>query len=230
MNKRNLILTSISIILLSACGSMPPLDMTLTTIPNVDQKNVELKSITVGYVGSVDVWYLFEEALDYYKLIKKAIPDARLHILNRDQHDYIKKCLNKAKINQSSVIIENSDHSGVVRAMQSMDIGLFMIKPLYSKIASMPTKLGEFLGCGVPCVCNDGIGDMTDIINSGKVGIVLNSFDKVEKEESIARLLKLIKNPKTKQRCRETALKNFSLEDGVDSYNKIYHSLDAGQK
>ena len=46
----------------------------------------------------------------------------------------------------------------------------------------MPTKLGEFLGCGVPCVCNDGIGDMTDIINSGKVGIVLNSFDKVEKE------------------------------------------------
>ena len=94
----------------------------------------------------------------------------------------------------------------------------------------MPTKLGEFLGCGVPCVCNDGIGDMTDIINSGKVGIVLNSFDKVEKEESIARLLKLIKNPKTKQRCRETALKNFSLEDGVDSYNKIYHSLDAGQK
>ncbi len=194
---------------------------------NIESNN---KSITVGYVGSVDVWYLFEEALDYYKLIKKAIPDARLHILNRDEHDYIKKCLDKAKINQSSVIIENRDHSGVVRAMQSMDIGLFMIKPLYSKIASMPTKLGEFLGCGVPCVCNDGIGDMTDIINSGKVGIVLNSFDKVEKEESIARLLKLIKNPKTKQRCRETALKNFSLEDGVDSYNKIYHSLDARQK
>ena len=51
MNKRNLILTSISIIMLSACNTLPPLDMTLTAIPNVDQKDVELKSITVGYVA-----------------------------------------------------------------------------------------------------------------------------------------------------------------------------------
>ena len=41
------------------------------------------KHLTIGYVGSVGVWYLFEEALDYYKLIKKVIPDARLHIVNK---------------------------------------------------------------------------------------------------------------------------------------------------
>lgn len=93
-------------------------------------------------------------------------------------------------------------------------------------MSSMPTKLGEFLGCGVPCVCNSGIGDMADIVNNEKVGIVLNSLEKKEKKESILHLLKLIKDSRTKDLCRKAALKYFSLEDGINSYKNIYHSLD----
>jgi len=177
-------------------------------------------------VGSVGVWYLFEEALDYYKLIKEAIPDAQLHIINKGGHDYINECLDKAGISKDSVLLETKDRLGVICAMQSMDVGLFIIKPLYSKISSMPTKLGEFLGCGVPCICNSGIGDMDDIINNEKVGIVLNSFEKKEKEKGILSLLELIKDPTVKTRCREAALKHFSLIDGVNSYNNIYSFLD----
>ena len=91
----------------------------------------------------------------------------------------------------------------------------------------MPTKLGEFLGCGVPCVCNSGVGDMADIVNNKCVGVVLDSFDKNKKKESILHLLELIKDPEIKNRCRETALEYFSLEDGVNSYNNVYNSLDA---
>ena len=197
--------------------------------PKINFSDVERqnKPLTIGYVGSVGVWYLFGEALDYYKLIKEIVPDARLHIINKGGHDYINECLNNAGIDKNSVLLETRDHLGVVHAMQSMDVGLFIIKPLYSKIASMPTKLGEFLGCGVPCICNIGVGDMADIVNDGGVGVVLNSFDKNEKKESILHLLKLIKDPTVKNRCRETALDYFSLEAGVDLYNSIYNSLDA---
>ena len=184
------------------------------------------KPLTVGYVGSIGVWYLFEEALDYYKLIQEVVPDAQLHIINKGGHTYINECLNNSGIDKGSVLLETRDHLDVAHAMQSMDVGIFMIKPLYSKIASMPTKLGEFLGCGVPCICNNGIGDMSDIINDRGVGVVLDSFDTDEKKESILHLLKLIKDPLIKNRCRETALKYFSLEDGVNSYNNIYKSLD----
>ena len=182
--------------------------------------------LTIGYVGSVGVWYLFEEALDYYKLIKEVVPDARLHIINKGGHNYINECLKSAGIDQNFVLLETRDHSAVVGAMQSMDVGIFIIKPLYSKISSMPTKLGEFLGCGVPCVCNNGIGDMTDIVNDKNVGVVLNSFEQKEKKESVRRLLELINDPDIKERCRETAFEYFSLELGVESYNNIYSSLD----
>ena len=194
---------------------------------NLNDSEKQDKPLTIGYVGSVGVWYMFDEALDYFKLIKEVIPSARLHIINKGGHDYINEYLKNANINKESVLLETTDQIGVAHAMQSMDVGLFIIKPLYSKISSMPTKLGEFLGCGVPCICNSGVGDMADIVNDRGVGVVLNSFDKNEKKESILHLLKLIKDPTVKNRCRETALEYFSLEEGVVLYNSIYNSLDA---
>jgi len=185
------------------------------------------RPFTIGYVGSVGVWYLFEEALDYYKLIREVIPDAQLYIINRGGHKYINKYLKDAKIDMKSVVVETRDRFGVANAMQSMDVGLFMIKPLYSKISSMPTKLGEFLGCGVPCVCNSKVGDMSEIVNNENVGVVLDGFSKSEKEKSILKLLELIHDPDIQQRCRKTALKYFSLVDGIDSYKRIYRSLDS---
>ena len=41
-----------------------------------------------------------------------------------------------------------------------MNAGIFFIKPTFSKKASMPTRLGEYLASGVPCLCNTGIGDI----------------------------------------------------------------------
>jgi len=122
--------------------------------------------------------------------------------------------------------VEEKDHKSVVDAMQLMNVGVFIIKPLYSKIASMPTKLGEFLGCGVPCLCNSGVGDMPEIVNNNKVGVVLKNFSKEEKIKSIDSLFDLILDPNTKYRCRETALRYFSLDEGVKKYNEIYFSLD----
>jgi hypothetical protein len=50
MKKNNLIITGVILILLTGCTTMPPADFTVENIPTVDQKDVELKSVTVGYV------------------------------------------------------------------------------------------------------------------------------------------------------------------------------------
>ena len=184
------------------------------------------ESFILGYVGSVGVWYLFEESLKFFKTIKNLIPDAKLHIINKGDHDYIYTCLNNLNIHYDDVSIENTDHKGVVRSMQSMDAGVFIIKPVYSKIASMPTKLGEFLGCGVPCVCNVGIGDMPEIISNNQVGVVLDDFKDSTMKDGAINLLELLSDPNTKNRCVSTAFKYFSLDNGVSLYSNIYRQLD----
>jgi glycosyltransferase involved in cell wall biosynthesis len=179
----------------------------------------------LGYVGSVGVWYLFEESLKFFKIIKEFIPDAKLHIINKGGHDYIYSYLNKIGIQNHDVIIEDTDHNGVAYSMQTMNAGIFIIKPVYSKIASMPTKLGEFLGCGVPCICNTGVGDMAEIIHNTRTGVVLDDFMKSTMKKGVIDLLKLLKDPDIKDRCRRASVQNFSLEKGVRSYSDIYKSI-----
>lgn len=184
------------------------------------------RSFTLGYVGSVGVWYLFDETLRCFQGLRERLPNARMHILNRGSHDYIKERMTAMKIDPAAVQIEAADHAGVARAMQSMDAGIFFIKPVYSKTASAPTKLGEFLGCGVPCLGNSGVGDMAAILENEQVGVALNRFDESSMREAIDRLLQLTQTPGIKARCREVALRYFSLEDGVRAYDRIYRELD----
>lgn len=185
------------------------------------------RPFTLGYVGSVGVWYLFDETLRCFQWLLERIPNARMHILNRGSHDYIQERMAALKIDPATVQIEAADHAGVAHAMQRMDAGIFFIKPVYSKTASAPTKLGEFLGCGVPCLGNSGVGDMAAILEKEQVGVALNRFDEFAMRDAIERLLQLTKTPDIKVRCRDVAMRYFSLEDGVRAYDRIYRELGA---
>ncbi len=183
------------------------------------------RPFTLGYVGSVGVWYLFDETLRCFQLLRERLPDARLHILNRGGHDYIRERLGVLNIDPASVLLEAADHAGVASAMQQMDAAIFIIKPLYSKMASAPTKLGEFLGCGVPCLGNYGVGDMASILESEEVGVALRSFDESAMREAIDGLLRLTQTPGIHARCRSVAIRRFSLDQGVSQYEGIYKDL-----
>jgi glycosyltransferase involved in cell wall biosynthesis len=194
----------------------------------VPENHTPDRPFTLGYVGSVGVWYLFDETLRCFQILRQRLPDARLHIINRGGHDYIRERMDALNVDSASVQLEAAEHVGVAKAMQRMDAGIFFYKPAYSKKATAPTKLGEFLGCGVPCLGNSGVGDMASILESEDVGVVLNSFDEVGMRESIDRLLQLAQTPGIKARCRDVAVRRFSLEQGVEQYGTIYKDL-AGQ-
>ncbi len=128
-------------------------------------------------------------------------------------------------IDPAVVRVEAEDHNGVARAMQRMDAGVFFIKPVYSKTASAPTKLGEFLGCGVPCLSNAGVGDMATILEKERVGVALGDFSEAAMRDAIVRLLQLSREHGIQQRCRQVALEYFSLEEGSARYRAIYDYL-----
>jgi len=206
-----------------------PVFVVIPTCTDLKVFKPELKtsngSFILGYVGSVGVWYLFKESLLFFKALKRLVPDAKLHIINKGDHDYIRLCLEEVGLHGEDVIVESASRNKVALAMKRMSAGIFFIKPVYSKIASMPTKLGEFLGCGVPCVCNYGVGDMSEILEKNRVGIALDNFSEDTMKRSVLELLELLKDPDLKSRCSSTSIQNFSLEKGVISYEYIYTSL-----
>ena len=183
------------------------------------------KFFRLGYVGSVSLWYMFEEVLDFFKAVKEIRPLSIMHIVNKGEHCFIRQTLKKYSFTNEEIILETASHSQVADSMKKMDAGIFFIKPYYSKIASAPTKLGEFLAMGIPCITNKGIGDTTKIIEYKKSGILIDDFKRDSLSRGAEQLLVLKDEENILNRCRLTAKKYFSLEEGIKKYNKVYESL-----
>jgi glycosyltransferase involved in cell wall biosynthesis len=180
---------------------------------------------TLGYLGSVGTWYMFDELLLCFLAIRRRRPDSRLLIVNRLDHALIRRKLDEFGIGPECVEVTSTDHSGAPDAIRRMTVGTAIIRPVFSKVSSAPTKLAEYLGCGVPCLANAGVGDMAAILEDNQVGVALADFSDADREDAVDRLLALVETPRLADRCRETALRLFSLDGGVAAYRSIYGQL-----
>jgi len=188
------------------------------------QKPVD-ERLTLGYVGTTQGWYVFDPVVKGFLYLQRIRPEARFLIVSRDSHDYIRGRLIAGGVPMDNVEIRSAKHEEVPSLIAGMAAAIFFIKPVFSKKASAPTKLAEFLGCGIPCLSNDGVGDMGELLESEAVGIAIQSFDDESVKNGVQRLLKLMDDPGLAERCISTAKTHFHLDEGVERYQRIYEIL-----
>jgi glycosyltransferase involved in cell wall biosynthesis len=209
-------------------GRAPPITV-IPTCADLDrfkpQGPPQRDPFVLGYVGSVGTWYLLDEMLRCFTLLRERLSDARLLVVNRGEHELIRSRATAHGIAPDELEIVAAEHSEVPALIRRMTAGMALIKPSYSKIASAPTKLAEYLGCGVPCVGDRGVGDVAEIIEEHRVGVVLNGFNQGDLEHAIDRTIKLTSETGLQQRCRRVAADLFSLRRGVEAYASIHEAL-----
>ena len=179
----------------------------------------------LGYVGSAGTWYQFDAVCAVYKYLLAVKPDSRFVIVNRHEHERIRKALTEAGVSLTNVETVSASHSEVASLMQSMHAGIFFYKPSYSRAACAPTKLGEFLACGIPCLSNIGVGDMAAVLDGEGVGVAVPDFAPATLQDGLQRLLALAGQADIRARCRAAAEKHFSLEQGVRKYEALYREM-----
>ncbi|MHB8258892.1 MAG: glycosyltransferase [Bacteroidia bacterium] len=190
---------------------------------NIKSKlSIPENSFVVGYLGSIGTWYMLNEMLDFFIELQKKKPDSIFFFITNDEEEDILKAADAKGISLSAIIIKSAKREDVPSYISCFNIGIFFIKPLFSKKGSSPTKLAELLACGIPIITNSGIGDVDELILKNKCGILIPSFTKEVYQEAID---KIDYFNSSKEYYRNIALTNFSLQKGVDSYDKIYKDL-----
>lgn len=190
------------------------------------QNKSSLRLISVGSLGA---GYLPEAC---FGLLRSAIllgQDAQLQLLSRGQRQTIQRIAELENCDWGRVQLAAVDPEAVVAYLQKADVGLCMIQPSAAKIASSPTKLAEYLACGLPVIANaEMIGDVGAILKKNQVGVVVDRLDPAGFEMAIERLLVLLQDPELSQRCRRTAVEQFSVDLAVKRYAAAYSDLLAG--
>ena len=194
-------------------------------LPSPPEGIISSARFTLCYLGSVGTRYMFDQVLEVFKALREVCPGAHLLVINRGYHDYIRERMSALHVPQSWVEIRAVEYADVANELSSVDAGIFFYKPAFSALGTAPTRMGEFLACGIPCLANAGVGDCWEILDDEAVGTVLRDFDVSERKRGIARLLELAAAPGISKRCRESARRHFSLADGVRNYDRIYRSL-----
>lgn len=205
--------------------SVIPTCADLTKFRPFEEQN-RYSDFVLGYVGSAGTWYEFDAVVTCFIKLRQIKKTAHLLIINNNAQSYIMERLQLANAPIEAVELIAVSHSEIPNQMARMDAGIFFYKQTYSRLACSPTKFGEFLGCGLPCLSNTGVGDMAEILENEKVGVALNSFDDNALINGIIKLLVLCEDSSTRWRCVEVAHKYFSLEDGVLKYSTIYKQLE----
>jgi glycosyltransferase involved in cell wall biosynthesis len=157
------------------------------------------------YLGSWGTWYLTNEMLNFFALLKRQKPEAKFLIVSTDNIN-LKNFQYKA-----DVIITYATRENVPLHISLANASVFFIRPSFSKKASSATKMGEILAMEIPIYSNVGWGDI-EFLNQIFDGVQLTTFnaEKVEEQTGVIR----------------TQIEDqFSLEKGVELYGQAYSRL-----
>ena len=180
---------------------------------------------TFVHLGTVGNPYLLDEVFRLVKIARRHGVPAQLQIVNRRDRAYIGERAAACEMPAGAIDIKSLEHGQVPASLWAATAGVVFITPTFCRRFCAPTKVGELLAAGLPCIANAGVGDLEQILEGERVGVVIRDFTDEALETGLKRLMALTATPGIAERCAEVAQRYFSLEDGVRSYDMLYQGL-----
>ena len=202
-------------------GRLPTLRTVVPT--SVDLERFKMSSVMPNkaralFSGTYNDYYDLELSAAFIKELRKLVS---LEV-NWARPQESKR--NNLDVEEDSTFIANQSDMARIIPDYSFGMSICKLDAGDSLTAAVPTKIGEFLACGRPIVVNRGLGDMDEMLNEFNAGIILDG-DSKNLKESATKLVNLLNDSQTPQRCRFLAEKYFSMEDGTNKYLSLYERM-----
>ncbi len=185
--------------------------------------------LVVVYSGSLGSWYREAEQARFAGILKRRSErKIAFLILTPSPHGELEQLLAREGIAPDEIVVRKARPSEMRDYLSAADIGLSFIMSCFSKKGSSPTKVAEYLACGLPVVLNGDIGDQADLAAETDACCVLDSFDDDALGAAAERVIPLANRPLAERIAtgRRVAQERFGLETvGVARYERLYREL-----
>lgn len=127
------------------------------------------------YLGTLTLWQWPDAMFSIYAQICKKREDTLFYLLlPESDHTVANQFLEKFEIPKESYRLHSLPHDQVGSVIGAADAGFLLREKSPINFVSSPTKFGEYMAAGVPVIATENIGDISEIIQQEKIGLILN--------------------------------------------------------
>jgi len=180
-----------------------------------------------GCIGTIlSGWFRTDWLAAWLSAVAQNDTDARFEIVTRDDADRVRVALDPMNKFGDRLTIGPRPSEEMPAAVRGHDLTvMFYAGGEVSELGRSPTRMAEVLGCGLPVVANEGVGDVADIIRRYNVGVVVKDGSQAAMMAALDELKALRSDPDLTSRCRKAAKEVFSLQAGTEAYCKLYANI-----
>ena len=179
----------------------------------------------LAYAGNLGAWYCDEQMAQLFAALRRRRA-ARFVVFTRANSERLLGRLTRLGVDRDDVVVRNAPPTEMGRLLAAADAAVSFAEPRFSKIASSPVKVPEYLAVGLPTVLNRGVGDQDPLIDAHPDLLVdAGGMGLDDLEAAAARLATLRTNDELRGRAHALAAERFSLELGVSRYLRLYRRL-----
>jgi glycosyltransferase involved in cell wall biosynthesis len=163
---------------------------------------------------------------DFFVRLLKHASNAYFLWLTPGDPQVIMALMNEHGIGTTQYLVKKLASADVPSYLSAGDAGIAFYKPGFSKLATSPVKVSEYLACGLPMIMNAGIGDSDALAEEFKVGVLVNEFSPEEYDRAAAEIERLVNRPEGRTKVRAVAENLFDLRRvGTERYASLYERV-----
>ncbi|PSW62345.1 hypothetical protein C0W54_05770 [Photobacterium kishitanii] len=188
---------------------------------NVKESN---QDIVIGTMGTIiSGWYHVDWLFETLKLSENIFENSKVKLITKDDQCFLYGLAKEYSIRE--IEIKSSNPEDIQSNINDITFAILYFTSGISKIGSAPTRMAEFLACGIPILGNEGVGDMANLIKQYNIGVVVKNSSEQALITALYEMKNLLADPDYSRRCKQAALDLFSADVGAKKYNKIYQRV-----
>jgi glycosyltransferase involved in cell wall biosynthesis len=177
----------------------------------------------LAIAGALGSWYLLPEMAAFCgRALARGDADHVLVLSEEDRRPAVRLLVENG-VPRAAITDLGVPFDEVPNWFSLASVGILFIESAPSKRASAPTKLAEFLACGVPVVTTPGIGDTEEFLTRTGTGVIVRAHDAEGHEAALDALAQVREG--AAWRCREAAVHELSITDACEKYVRLYDRI-----
>jgi glycosyltransferase involved in cell wall biosynthesis len=179
-----------------------------------------------GCVGTMlSGWFKTDWLTAFFRAVARHDHKARFEVVTRDDAESVQRQIDPDGTLDALSVFSAKPEQVPLHVQRQTASAMFYAGGETSELGRSPTRMAEILGCGVPVVANEGVGDVSRIIRRYHIGVIARDCSDEAMDEAVRELAELRKDPNLSARCRQAAEEVFSLAKGTEAYRSLYAQI-----